>query len=85
MRLLRFLQAQGIDTTRISKDALQQFVREAQRRPLFLHLGRKTIRAPRLVKLKEGGKEGEGVDIEKLPPADVPEHRIFALLQKHRR
>jgi len=86
MRLLRFLQAQGIDTSRISKAQLDQFIKDAQTKPLFLHLGRKTIRAPRLVKVKEpGSKGGDGVDIESLPPADVPEYRLFAILQKHRR
>jgi hypothetical protein len=62
----------GIDTFRISRANLENYIKEAQNRPLFLHLGRKTIRAPRLVKIKEPGKSGEGVGIEGLPPADVP-------------
>ena len=85
MRLLRFLQAQGIDTTSISKQKLDNYVQEASRRPLFLHIGHRTIRAPRLVKFKEVGAEGEGIEIDKLPPADIPEPRLFQLLGKHRR
>ena len=42
-RLLRFLQAQGIDTTKISKGALEQYLKNTNR-PLFLHVGRDTIR-----------------------------------------
>lgn len=45
-------------------------------KPLFLKVGRETIRAPII-----------GVDNSnrQLPPADVPEARLFALLQRHRR
>jgi hypothetical protein len=46
-------------------------------RPLFLKVGRETIRAPIINSSLAASRN--------LPPADVPEHRLFALLQKHRR
>jgi hypothetical protein len=72
-RLLRFLQAQGIDTARVAPGSLQKYLKG---RPLFLNVGRETIKAPTI-----------GVDLSasrKLPPVDVPEERLFSLLQKHR-
>ena len=43
------------------------------------------IRAPRLVKVQESGSNSEGIELDKLPPADVPEARLFTLLQRFRR
>lgn len=89
MRLLRFLQAQGIDTSKISKTQLEKYIQEGERRPLFLHLGRKTIRAPRLVNVKKDKDSSDQTTtantIIKLPPSDIPEYRLIDLLQRHRR
>ena len=78
-RLSRFLQAHGIDTRNLSKDTLAQYVNETHR-PLFLHLQNRTVRIPTLQKKKIESSS----DLIRLPPADVPEHRIFSLLQKKR-
>jgi hypothetical protein len=77
-------------------------------RALFLHVGRDTIRAPRLIQARKRGahddddenskkqdKDGaannngdddedddiHAIDMDGLPPADVPEWQLFALLQ----
>jgi hypothetical protein len=76
-RLLRFLQAQGIDTSRMTKESLETYMNDANK-PLFLHVGRDVIRAPRLLKASD-------VDATRLPPADVPEWRVFELMQRKRR
>jgi hypothetical protein len=76
-RLLRFLQAQGIDTSRMTKESLETYMNDANK-PLFLHVGRDVIRAPRLLKASD-------VDVTRLPPADVPEWRVFELMQRKRR
>lgn len=73
-RVLRFLQAYGIDTQHVRPGSLQGYLKG---RPLFLRLGRTTVRAPML-----GGKAKSN---EKTPPADVPEYEILQLLQKQRR
>ncbi|KAH3756032.1 nxn protein [Pelomyxa schiedti] len=83
-RMMRFLQAYGIDTTKMDRTVVDQFLKDPSR-AVFLHIDNRVIRAPRIVKIKEPGTEGEGIDIEKLPPADVPEERLFSLLQIHRR
>jgi hypothetical protein len=76
-RLLRFLQAQGIDTSRMTKESLETYMSDASK-PLFLHVGRDVIRAPRLIRASD-------VDVTRLPPADVPEWRLFELMQRKRR
>src|SRR3989338_7849094 len=88
-RLLRFLQAQGIDTSRIAKGTLDEFLSSSNsRRPLFLQVGSQSIRVPTLFRRKsvaEGGDEqDEGSAVLKIPPADVPEDRLFSLLQRQR-
>ena len=82
-RLLRFLQAQGIDTKRMAKSSLDMYLSSSNRhRPIFLHVGGQTIRAPTLFRTEEST---DGEVFAFLPPADVPEERLFQLLQKHRR
>eukprot|EP00941_MAST-03F_sp_MAST-3F-sp1_P005353 g5353.t1 len=75
-RLMRFLQAQGIDTKedpRMSRDGLKQYLNG---KPLYLHIGGATVRAPNFKRAQDG---------DKLPPVDLPEARIFAQLQNQRR
>eukprot|EP00007_Cunea_sp_BSH-02190019_P002035 CAMPEP_0174243902 /NCGR_PEP_ID=MMETSP0417-20130205/33274_1 /TAXON_ID=242541 /ORGANISM="Mayorella sp, Strain BSH-02190019" /LENGTH=237 /DNA_ID=CAMNT_0015323499 /DNA_START=1 /DNA_END=711 /DNA_ORIENTATION=- len=98
---MRFLQAQGVDTRRISKGSLDQYLSSSnRRRPLFLHVAGRTIRAPTLFKYEEEAEEADADSAahgdsdaggkrtrrqQLIPPADVPEHKLFALLQRHRR
>eukprot|EP01107_Rhizomastix_libera_P015447 TRINITY_DN5841_c0_g1_i1.p1 TRINITY_DN5841_c0_g1~~TRINITY_DN5841_c0_g1_i1.p1 ORF type:complete len:4156 (-),score=944.82 TRINITY_DN5841_c0_g1_i1:134-11092(-) len=85
MRIIRFLQSQGLDTSKLSKSSLEKYVKEAHR-PLFLHVMNEVIRVPRLLKIKKpGDNDPSAIDPETLPPADVPENRLFALLQNQRR
>jgi len=73
-RLLRFLQAQGINTSMVRAHTLDQYV--DRKAPLVLRVGERTVVVPQLHRVK---------DADKLPPADVPEARLFHLLQRHRR
>ena len=65
-------------------------------RSLFLHVGRDVIRAPRLIRATRKGEQdgdnnnddenanaddADAIDMDRLPPADVPEWQLFALLQ----
>ena len=82
-RLVRFLQAQGIDTNQLGKGTLEKYVSTTGRsRPLFLHVGRETIRVPTLVRTT-AGTEGEAA-AAKLPPWDMPEIKLFRLMHQHR-
>lgn len=77
-RLLRFLQAHGIATKgTVEPGSLSKWVTSG--RPVWLTVGRgETYRAPTF--LKPGSE-----DLTKLPPADVPEDKLFAMLQRSRR
>ena len=97
-RLLRFLQAHGVDTSRLEPNSLDQWITDTGR-PLFLHIGKQTIRAPTIIREKEetpdievaseeegqsNPKKSKCID-ENLPPADLPESRIFSMMQRKRR
>lgn len=75
-RLLRWLQAQGINTSNVSKSSLEKYLKG---RPLYLKIGMQTIQAPSIVALKQDEKE------PKLPPGDVLEAEVFETIQVHRR
>lgn len=84
-RLLRFLQSRGIDTSRLNSASLEQYISSSSKqRPLFLHLGRETIRVPTLVRVKVDEENQEEKNLI-LPPANLPEHRVFSILQAQRR
>lgn len=76
-RLLRWLQAQGIDTGNVSKKSLDKYLKG---RPLYLKIGMQTIQAPSIVALRNS----EGKELQ-LPPGDVLEAEIFEIMQLHRR
>eukprot|EP00906_Rhabdomonas_costata_P012121 RCo017320 len=115
-RLVRFLQAQGIDTSKVSSESLdrgrQFMVSGGRRRALFLHISSRqyhdTIRVPTLLRQKATITGAETTTATtattsttasadgaapasseattlRIPPADVPESRLFALIQRHRR
>lgn len=75
-RLLRFLQANGIDTRGMGDASLDEYVEMNKKGPLILRLRHQSVIVPPLHRIQ---------DLEALPPADVPEYRLFALLQTHRR
>eukprot|EP01060_Flectonema_neradi_P040006 TRINITY_DN8997_c1_g1_i1.p1 TRINITY_DN8997_c1_g1~~TRINITY_DN8997_c1_g1_i1.p1 ORF type:complete len:4144 (+),score=716.08 TRINITY_DN8997_c1_g1_i1:58-12489(+) len=82
-RLIRFLQSQGIDTSTLSSGALDKYVSTTGRsRPLFLHVGREVVRVPTLLKTN-ADTEGDAQQA-KLPPWDMPETKLFRMLQYHR-
>ena len=82
-RLLRFLQSQGIDTNNLSKGALDKYVSTTGRsRPLFLHVGRETIRIPTLIRTS-ADTEGDAQSV-KLPPWDLPELKLFRMMHETR-
>ena len=70
------IQAYGVDTSHVRPGSLQGYLRG---RPLFLRLGRQTIRAPIL------GVDARALANQKTPPADVPEYELLATLQRRRR
>ncbi|GMF14309.1 unnamed protein product [Phytophthora lilii] len=76
-RLLRWLQAQGIDTANVGKKSLEKYLKG---RPLYLKIGMQTIQAPSIVALRNS----EGKELQ-LPPGDVLEAEIFETIQLHRR
>ncbi|KAF1780686.1 P-loop containing nucleoside triphosphate hydrolase [Phytophthora cactorum] len=76
-RLLRWLQAQGIDTANVGKKSLDKYLKG---RPLYLKIGMQTIQAPSIVALRNS----EGKELQ-LPPGDVLEAEIFETMQLHRR
>ncbi|KAG7392086.1 hypothetical protein PHYPSEUDO_002310 [Phytophthora pseudosyringae] len=76
-RLLRWLQAQGIDTANVGTKSLDKYLKG---RPLYLKIGMQTIQAPSIVALRNS----EGKELQ-LPPGDVLEAEIFETIQLHRR
>eukprot|EP01061_Rhynchopus_euleeides_P007779 TRINITY_DN1682_c1_g1_i2.p1 TRINITY_DN1682_c1_g1~~TRINITY_DN1682_c1_g1_i2.p1 ORF type:complete len:3842 (+),score=1703.90 TRINITY_DN1682_c1_g1_i2:1018-11526(+) len=79
LRLLRFLQAQGIDTRHLGKGALEKYVSTTGRsRPLFLRIGRETVRVPTLIRTS-ADTETDAKSV-KLPPWDLPELKLFRLM-----
>eukprot|EP01012_Entosiphon_sulcatum_P024255 TRINITY_DN29428_c0_g1_i1.p1 TRINITY_DN29428_c0_g1~~TRINITY_DN29428_c0_g1_i1.p1 ORF type:complete len:4234 (+),score=586.19 TRINITY_DN29428_c0_g1_i1:35-12736(+) len=88
VRLVRFLQAQGLDTSNVNKQYLEQgrkyMTSGGRRRALFVHISsrfhRDTVRVPTLFR-----QTADGATDLKIPPADVPESLLFSLLQRHRR
>lgn len=76
-RLIRWLQAQGINTENVSKNSLEKYLKG---RPLYLKIGMQTIQAPSIVALRDG----DGNEL-KLPPGEVLEEEIFETIQIHRR
>lgn len=76
-RLLRWLQAQGINTENVSKNSLEKYLKG---RPLYLKIGMQTIQAPSIVALRDG----DGNELQ-LPPGEVLEEEIFETIQIHRR
>ncbi|KAJ0406964.1 hypothetical protein P43SY_005197 [Pythium insidiosum] len=67
-RLLRWLQAQGVNTENVSKNSLEKYLKG---RPLYLKMGMQTIQAPSIVAMKDG----EDANL-KLPPAEVLERKV---------
>ncbi|TDH74318.1 hypothetical protein CCR75_003035 [Bremia lactucae] len=76
-RLLRWLQAQGINTENVSKESLDKYLKG---RPLYLKVGMQTIQAPSIVALRNINKK----ELQ-LPPGNVLEVELFELMQLHRR
>ncbi|KAF0690318.1 Aste57867_18249 [Aphanomyces stellatus] len=74
-RLLRWLQAHGIDTKNVALSSLEKYLTD---RPLFLKVGMDIIQAPNI--LKKSSQEAT-----KSPPGSVLENEIFELLQAKRR
>ncbi|EDQ90981.1 uncharacterized protein MONBRDRAFT_31645 [Monosiga brevicollis MX1] len=73
-RLRRFLQAYGLNTSRVKEDDLNKYIKG---KPLFLNLGGVTVRAPTLADETQGH--------QRLPPADVPEHKLIQMQHRQRR
>jgi thiol-disulfide isomerase/thioredoxin len=72
-RLMRFMQAHGIDTSHVKKETLTKFCKGG--RPLYMRVGREVVRAPTFA--------APDMREDQIPPADVPEYRIFKMAQKH--
>ena len=72
-RLMRFMQAHGIDTSHVRKETLTKFCKGG--RPLYMRVGREVVRAPTFA--------SPDMQDDQIPPADVPEYRIFKMTQKH--
>ncbi|CUG89319.1 zinc finger protein, putative [Bodo saltans] len=93
-KLLRFLQAQGLDTSRVTKDMLEHGRRlmnsGGKRRAVFVQIRSRyyndTVRVPNLFRVEAMGNGGSAdAKRMKLPPLDVPEHLIFSiLLEEHK-
>ncbi|CAI5722768.1 unnamed protein product [Hyaloperonospora brassicae] len=77
-RLLRWLQAHGIDTADVSSTSLDKYL---VGRPLYLKVGMQTIQAPSIVTLRNSSNDKEML----LPPGDVLEAEVFEVIQLHRR
>uniref|UniRef100_M4BT12 ubiquitinyl hydrolase 1 n=1 Tax=Hyaloperonospora arabidopsidis (strain Emoy2) TaxID=559515 RepID=M4BT12_HYAAE len=77
-RLLRWLQAQGINTVDIDNMSLDKYL---EGRPLYLKVGMQTIQAPSFVALRDKSNRKETL----LPPGDVLEVEVFEIIQLHRR
>ncbi|CAD2213889.1 hypothetical protein AGDE_15759 [Angomonas deanei] len=89
-KIARFLEAQGLDTTRLTKDMLDQgkqlMMSGGRRRAVFVHIrGRyfkDTVRVPNLFH-SDPGSTTESKQL-KLPPADIMENILFHdLLEDH--
>ncbi|GBG26808.1 Hypothetical Protein FCC1311_030302 [Hondaea fermentalgiana] len=78
-RLTRFLQAHGVDTSRLAPGSLTKYI--GQNRPLYLRVGSKTTRVPNLGKDDELDANGQ---IKKRLLANVPEQKLFSMLQNQR-
>ncbi|CAK4174347.1 unnamed protein product [Aphanomyces euteiches] len=74
-RLIRWLQAHGIDTKNVASGSLEKYLTD---RPLFLKVGMDIIQAPNI--LKKSSQEAA-----KSPPGSVLENEMFELLQAKRR
>ena len=72
-RLMRFMQAHGIDTSHVRQETLTKFCKGG--RPLYMRVGREVVRAPTFA--------DSDIHIDQIPPADVPEARVFKMIQKH--
>lgn len=91
-KMLRFLQAQGLDTSRVSKEMLEQgkqlMMSGGRRRAVFVQIRSRnyndTVRIPNLIHSDPSSTTES--KLLKLPPADVPENVLFSdLLEDHRR
>ncbi|OQR84514.1 hypothetical protein ACHHYP_13291 [Achlya hypogyna] len=78
-RLLRWLQAHGIDTKNVATGALDKYLTD---RPVFLKVGMEVIQAPSILKKKPQGADDAAI---LYPPASVLESEMFELLQAKRR
>lgn len=85
-KLLRFLQAQGLNTTNISQEALEQgrqlMMSGGKRRAVFVQIRSRfyndTVRLPNLIRTDATSTTES--KLLKLPPADVPENVLFFYL-----
>ena len=89
-KMLRFLQAQGLDTSRVSKEILEQgkqlMMSGGRRRAVFVQIRSRnyndTVRIPNLIHSDPSSTTES--KLLKLPPADVPENVLFSdLLEDH--
>jgi thiol-disulfide isomerase/thioredoxin len=86
-RLLRFLQAQGLDSSQVGQDQLKRgselMSSGGKRRAIFVHIrgmyGTDSVRVPNLERVDASC--AEDAKKFKLPPADVPESAIMAMMQ----
>lgn len=78
-RLTRFLQAHGVDTSRLAAGSLAKYV--GQNRPLYLRVGSKTVRVPNLSQHEDVDENGQ---VKKRLLANVPEQKLFSMLQNQR-
>ncbi|KAG5471337.1 hypothetical protein LSCM1_01417 [Leishmania martiniquensis] len=89
-KMLRFLQAQGLNTSRVSKELLEQgkqlMMSGGRRRAVFVQIRSRnyndTVRVPNLIRSDPSSTTESR--LLKLPPADVPENVLFCdLLEDH--
>ncbi|CAC9518839.1 conserved hypothetical protein [Leishmania infantum JPCM5] len=89
-KMLRFLQAQGLNTSRVSKELLEQgkqlMMSGGRRRAVFVQIRSRnyndTVRVPNLIHSDPSSTTES--KLLKLPPADVPENVLFCdLLEDH--
>lgn len=86
-RLLRFLQAQGLDSSQVGQEQLKRgselMSSGGKRRAIFVHIrgqyGSDSVRVPNLERVD--ATCAEDAKKFKLPPADVPESAIMAMMQ----
>jgi hypothetical protein len=86
-RLLRFLQAQGLDSSQVGQDQLKRgselMSSGGKRRAIFVHIrgmfGSDSVRVPNLERVD--ATCAENAKKFKLPPADVPESALMAMMQ----